>query len=78
MDIEADIKAMLVKTLAVEAEALVSEAHLQDDLGADSLMLMTLAGELEDKYKVSLSPDELLDVETVGDLLALMTAKVAT
>ena len=39
MEIFSVIKEMLVKELALDDEAVVPEAHLQDDLGADSLDL---------------------------------------
>ena len=37
MDLFAEIKEIIVKEWALDKDIVVSEAHLQDDLGADSL-----------------------------------------
>ena len=42
MDLFAEIKEIIVKELALDEEAVIPEAHLQDDLGADSLALLNL------------------------------------
>lgn len=42
------------------------------DLGVDSLTLMNIVMELEDFYELSIPLDRLADVETVGDLAALI------
>jgi len=43
MDLFDEIKKMIVNVLALESKAVVAEAHLQDDLGGDSLAVMNLA-----------------------------------
>lgn len=42
------------------------------DLGVDSLTLMNIVMELEDVFELSIPLDRLADVETVGDLAALI------
>ena len=42
------------------------------DLGVDSLALMNIVMELEDVFELSIPLDRLADVETVGDLAALI------
>jgi len=42
------------------------------DLGVDSLTLMNIVMELEDFFELSIPLDRLADVETVGDLAALI------
>lgn len=42
------------------------------DLGVDSLTLMNIVMELEDVFELSIPIDRLADVETVGDLAALI------
>lgn len=47
----------------------VSDAtSLRDDLDISSLILITLATELEEKLKIEIDDDELSRIQTVGDL----------
>jgi acyl carrier protein len=55
------------KTLEVTADSDIGR-----DLGVDSLTLMNIVMELEDVFELSIPLDRLADVETVGDLAALI------
>ena len=46
------------------------------DLDLDSLAMVTLAGALEDRFKIILLGDESLRPRTVGDLCQLVVAQV--
>ena len=50
---------------------------LQTSLGLDSLGLVSVLIEVQDRLDVSLQLDEVRDVETVGDLLTLLEQKLA-
>lgn len=54
---------------AVEVTA---ASNIGRDLGIDSLTLMNIVMELEDVFELSIPLDRLADVETVGDLAALI------
>jgi acyl carrier protein len=56
------------------ARAIAPEHHLRDDLGLDSLGLMTLAALLEDALAIELSPhtERLALATTAGQLDALL------
>ncbi len=77
MDIYAEIKQMIVKGLALEEEEVVPEAHLQDDLGADSLALLNLSEELSKRYGIKIVGDDLVDIENVGELIDLVETKIS-
>jgi acyl carrier protein len=49
-----------------------AETDIGRDLGVDSLTLMNIVMELEDVFELSIPLDRLADVETVGDLAALI------
>ena len=49
-----------------------AESNIGQDLGIDSLTLMNIVMELEDVFELSIPLDRLADVETVGDLAALI------
>jgi acyl carrier protein len=48
------------------------------ELGIDSLAMMSLVATFEERWHVSLADDELLDVVTVGDLVALIMRRLET
>lgn len=50
--------------------------RLVEDLGFDSLKLLTLAAEIENRFRVTLDPDEEATIATLGDLVALLQAKL--
>jgi acyl carrier protein len=77
MNLYDEIKAMIATELALDGEAIVPEAHLQDDLGADSLGLLNLAEALDARYGIQLQGDDLVDVANVGELVKLVESKIA-
>ncbi|HEX9801312.1 MAG TPA: acyl carrier protein [Thermoanaerobaculia bacterium] len=57
--------------------ALGEEQRLLEDLGLDSLRLVVLAAEVENRFRVALTPEDDAAVRTVGDLVTLVEAKLA-
>ncbi len=78
MDLFNEIKEIIVKELALNEEAVVSEAHLQDDLGADSLALLNLTEIIGKRYGIEIMGDDLVEIENVGGLLNLVESKIST
>ena len=50
--------------------------RLVEDLGFDSLKLLTLAAEIENRFRVTLEPDEEAGIATLGDLLKVLETKL--
>ena len=65
-----------VEVLSVSEDQVVPEAKFGDDLDADSLDLVELVMALEEEFDVTVDEDELDGIETVGQALALVTAKL--
>ncbi len=78
MDLFSELKEMIAKELAVEENTVVSGAHLQDDLGADSLGLLNLAEAITEKYKIEIKADDLVDIANVGELVEMVKAKIGS
>ncbi len=57
--------------------AITPEARLVEDLGCDSLKLLTLAAEVENRFRVVLEPADEARIVTIGDLVALLEEKLA-
>ncbi|MHB1324782.1 MAG: acyl carrier protein [Thermoleophilia bacterium] len=69
------IKAMLVDQLGVEEEDVKMEASFQDDLDADSLDLVELIMEMEDKFGVKISDEEAQNIRTVSEAVEFVSAR---
>ena len=78
MELYPEIKIMIEKMLAVDAEAVTKDAHLQFDLGADSLALLTLSIAISEKYGIELLGDEIIELENIGELISLIESKIST
>ncbi len=72
-----EIREMITTELALDREVVVPEAHLQDDLGADSLGLLNLAEAIDARYGLALQGDDLVDIANVGELVKLVESKIA-
>ena len=69
-------KKCAVEVLAVDASAVTTEASFADDLDADSLDLVELVMALEEEFDITVEEEELSDVATVGDAVALVESKL--
>ena len=71
MDTLAIIKELLVENLDVE-EGLITEEATFESLGVDSLDMVELICELEEKCEIDFGEPEVL--ETIGDLIAYVAS----
>jgi acyl carrier protein len=55
---------------------LTPEMRLVEDLRLDSVRLLTLAAEVENRFRVLLDEADELAIETVGDLVAIVRRKL--
>ncbi len=71
-----EMKRMIAKELTVHAKEVVPEANFQNDLGADSLCLLSLIEAVEDRYDIHMNEDELETVDSVASFVSLVESKV--
>jgi acyl carrier protein len=62
--------------LEVEPDRIKPETRFREDLDADSLDLYELVMELEDRYGIRVSEEEAAKIETVGDAVDFVCARV--
>ena len=62
-----EVQSIIIELLAVDPEKVVPEARFREDLGADSLDLVELIMEFEDKFGGEISDEEAQKITTVGE-----------
>ncbi len=67
--LENEILDSLAKEFDIEREKITLESSFLEDLRADSLDLVKLIMDLEDKYRIQISDEEAEKMRTVKDLV---------
>jgi acyl carrier protein len=62
----------------VSPEALKPESHLVNELNINSSHLVDLVLDVEDHYDIRLEDEEMQQMQTVGDALAIIEKKVSS
>lgn len=65
--IVAGIAEIIEEVTGIEASEVTLDKHFVDDLDIDSLSLVEIAVQLEDKYSVKIPDEDLGNLRTVGD-----------
>lgn len=73
-EIFGQIKEILVEQLGVDEGEITGNASFQDDLDADSLDLVELIMEMEDRFGVKISDEEAEKIRTVGEAVDYIEA----
>ncbi|WP_026525248.1 acyl carrier protein [Butyrivibrio sp. MB2005] len=64
-----EIKELIAETLGVDEDKVTPDANLIDDLGADSLAIVELHMEIEEKLGIKIPDEAISDLHTVSDVL---------
>ena len=75
-EIEAKIKAIIVDKLGVEESQVTKEAHIQTDLGADSLDIVEMIMEFENQFGIEIPDEDAQKIATVGEAIAYVEKKL--
>ena len=73
-----EIQAILVEQLGVEASEVVESASFSEALNADSLDLVEMIMEMEDKFGVKIPDEEAEKIVTVGDAVDYVVARAGS
>jgi acyl carrier protein len=60
--------ALVANHLGLEREDLAPEAHILDDLGADSLDVVELVMALEESFNIVVPDEDVERLQTIGDV----------
>jgi acyl carrier protein len=67
--IEEQVRAIICEKLSVKPEQVARETSFVNDIGADSLDLVELIMEFEDKFGMQIPDEEAEKILTVGDAI---------
>lgn len=66
-DIIAGLSEIIEEVTGIEPEEITAESSFVDDLDIDSLSMVEIAVQTEDKYGVEIPTEDLVELRTVGD-----------
>lgn len=64
--VRAEVVEIISNRLGVSKEQITDQTTFQEDLGADSLDVVELVMELEEKFKIQIPDEEAEKIKTVG------------
>ena len=76
MEIQEKIRQVIADQLGVKIQEVTDTAKFVDDLGADSLDIVELIMELEDKFLIAIPDDEADKLITVGDAIKYIEKRI--
>ena len=76
-DIIAGLGEIVEEVAGVAAADVTAEKSFTDDLDIDSLSMVEIAVQAEDKFGVKIPDDELANLKTVGDAVSYIAANKA-
>ena len=77
MDLTERVYAIVGEQLGVEKEALVPEANLLDDLGADSLDVVELVMAIEEEFGIEVPDEDAERMQNIGDVISYVQEKTS-
>jgi acyl carrier protein len=75
--LEAELRSILVTEFELDPEAISPAARLVEDLDLDSIDGVTIVVRLESRLHVSITDEEIQKMQTVGDIVDALAARLA-
>ncbi|SNS47813.1 acyl carrier protein [Micrococcales bacterium KH10] len=72
-EVLAGLTEIIVEETGIDAGDVALEKSFTDDLDIDSLSMMTIVAQAEDKFEVTIPDDEVKNLATVGDAVGFIT-----
>lgn len=71
------LKEMMVQYVEVEEDMIKPESRLIEDLGFNSYDFMSLLGEIEETFDITVDESEVLEIHTVQEVIAYISKQQA-
>jgi len=75
-EILSELATIVEEVAGVDADEVSAEKSFVDDLDIDSLSMVEIAVQAEDKFGVKIPDDELANLKTVGDAVSYIAKNV--
>ena len=69
------IKEILAQYADVELDDVTEDSRLAEDLGLSSFSMMSMMGDLEEAFGITVDEAELTEVATIGDVMEYIKKK---
>ncbi|MCQ2445545.1 MAG: phosphopantetheine-binding protein [Clostridia bacterium] len=70
------LKKMVIDYIDYDENAITPETEILRDLEMTSYDIVTMIGELENEFGITMDEDEIKEIVTLGDLAAYITKKL--
>ncbi|OXM43856.1 acyl carrier protein [Amycolatopsis alba] len=74
-DILADIAEIVEQVTGLDRANVTPEKSFADDLGIDSLSMVEITVQVEDRFAVRIPDDEVAELRTVGDAMSYVASQ---
>ncbi len=71
----AKIREIISEICDIDGEEIQYESSIMDDLDLASIEVISILSEIQRTYKVNISANEMMEIETVGDFIELLDKK---
>ena len=66
------IREIMTRYVDVEPSAITEESNLANDLGLTSFAVMSMMGDFEEEFGITVDETQLTEIYTVGDIIAFI------
>ena len=71
------IKEIMTRYVELEPDVIKEDSRLAEDLNLTSFAVMSMMGDFEEEFGITVDESELTDIHTVGDIMAYIRSKQA-
>jgi acyl carrier protein len=71
------IKEIMTRYVELEPDTIKEDSRLAEDLNLTSFAVMSMMGDFEEEFGITVDESELTDIHTVGDIMAYIRSKQA-
>lgn len=75
MAIIEELREIIVEQMGCDPASITEDTNITDDIGCDSLDMVEMLMNVENKYGFEFDNAEAIDIKTVGDVVKLIEAK---
>lgn len=73
-DILNQVKGLFADFLSIDEDSIQPESTIQDDLGVDSVDIVSLVTEIENTFGLKISDSQAAELKTVGQVVELISS----